>query len=201
MNDQKEKKVTAHDVLTEFRRKEILEAVERVSKSVGFEHLTMDKVADEAGIAKGTIYKYFSDKDDLLHALFSQSFDGLIAETERVSAKEGKTKDLIFEFASTLSDFSESNRDLILQLHKANYKEKHCDRETEIMTSFMISFENILKNGIEKGELRNLDTRQLSLLFFGMLHHAFFADMHMNEDVQPIEISFVIEVFLNGIKK
>ena len=200
MNEQKEKKITAQDVLAEFRRKEILEAVERVSKKLGFEHLTMDKVAEDAGIAKGTIYKYFSDKDDLLHALFSHSFNGLISETERISAKQGKTKDLILEFAHTLSDFSNSNRDLILQLHKANYKETHCARETEIMTTFMISFEKILDNGIKNGELKEQNTRHLSLLFFGMLHHAFFADLHMNQKVEPIEINFVIEVFLNGIK-
>lgn len=201
MNDQEEKKLTAQDVLTEFRRKEILDAVDRVSKSAGFEHLTMDKVAEEAGIAKGTIYKYFSDKDDLLHALFAQSFDGLILEASRVSEKEGMVKDLILEFANTLENFSDANRDLIIQLHKANYKEKHEARETEIMTCFMLSFENILRTGIARGELREIDTKKLSLLFFGMLHHAFFADMHMAGCMEKIPLGFVIDVFLNGIKK
>jgi AcrR family transcriptional regulator len=56
------------DVLVEFRRNEILEAARRVFATIGFEAATVDDIAREAGIAKGTIYLYYRSKGDIYAA-------------------------------------------------------------------------------------------------------------------------------------
>ena len=53
----------------EFRRNEILSAARRVFARKGFALGIMDEIAREAGIAKGTIYLYFSSKTDVYKAL------------------------------------------------------------------------------------------------------------------------------------
>lgn len=53
------------------KRIQILEATERLLARHGFEHLSMQLVAKEAEVATGTIYRYFSDKNDLLMQLRS----------------------------------------------------------------------------------------------------------------------------------
>ncbi len=47
------------------RRNEILEAAEKVFFSRGIEKATMDDVAEEAELSKGTLYLYFKSKEDL----------------------------------------------------------------------------------------------------------------------------------------
>ncbi|WP_370598272.1 TetR/AcrR family transcriptional regulator [Plesiomonas shigelloides] len=47
-------------------RQQILQATEVVLATHGFQGLSMHKVAREAGIATGTIYCHFKDKEDLL---------------------------------------------------------------------------------------------------------------------------------------
>jgi TetR/AcrR family transcriptional regulator len=47
------------------RRADILEAAESVFFSKGFEKSTMDDIADEAELSKGTLYLYFKSKEDL----------------------------------------------------------------------------------------------------------------------------------------
>lgn len=47
----------------------ILEATERLLAKHGFEHLSIQLVAAEAQVATGTIYRYFTDKNDLLQQL------------------------------------------------------------------------------------------------------------------------------------
>ena len=47
----------------------ILESTERLLARHGFEHLSMQLVAKEADVAIGTIYRYFTDKNDLLNQL------------------------------------------------------------------------------------------------------------------------------------
>ena len=50
----------------EERRNQILDAAERVFLERGFEETTMDELASEAELAKGTLYLYFKNKEDLL---------------------------------------------------------------------------------------------------------------------------------------
>ena len=56
------------DVVAEFRRSEILDAARRVFAHRGFANATVDEIAREAGIAKGTIYLYYKSKGDVYAA-------------------------------------------------------------------------------------------------------------------------------------
>lgn len=47
------------------RREEIVQAAEKVFFSTGLEHATMDEIAAEAELSKGTLYLYFRSKEDL----------------------------------------------------------------------------------------------------------------------------------------
>lgn len=50
----------------ESRKKQILVAANMVLQEVGVNNFTIDQVVDYLGIAKGTVYKYFRSKDDVL---------------------------------------------------------------------------------------------------------------------------------------
>ena len=47
------------------RREDIVQAAEKVFFSRGFDRSTMDDIADEAELSKGTLYLYFNSKEDL----------------------------------------------------------------------------------------------------------------------------------------
>ncbi|MEC6816814.1 TetR/AcrR family transcriptional regulator [Photobacterium toruni] len=51
------------------KKERILAATEKLLATHGFHGLSMQMVAKEAQVATGTIYRYFNDKDDLLHQL------------------------------------------------------------------------------------------------------------------------------------
>ena len=59
-------KQTKQAVVEEFRVQEILEATLRVITRSGISGATMQQIADDAGIAKGTIYLYFKNRDELI---------------------------------------------------------------------------------------------------------------------------------------
>lgn len=56
----------ARRALAEARRKQILDAATQVFAEKGFDRATITDVARVAGVAEGTIYNYFKNKDDLL---------------------------------------------------------------------------------------------------------------------------------------
>jgi len=63
---------TRHQVLTEFRTEEILAAAARVFGEKGFERATVEDIAREAGVAKGTVYLYFASKGEVYRAAFAR---------------------------------------------------------------------------------------------------------------------------------
>src|SRR5215470_17785572 len=80
--------VTKEAVLKEFRVREMMEAARRVIGRYGFEGTTIDRVAEEARVAKGTIYLYFSNKEDLLHAAVFEGIRMMVDETRREDRPE-----------------------------------------------------------------------------------------------------------------
>ncbi|MFA0521061.1 TetR/AcrR family transcriptional regulator, partial [Vibrio sp. 10N.222.55.E8] len=56
--------MTTH--IPQDKRQQILSAAEKLIAEVGFQGLSMQKLAKEAGVAAGTIYRYFDDKDHLI---------------------------------------------------------------------------------------------------------------------------------------
>ncbi len=63
---------TKQDVVTEFRCSEILEAARKTFAVQGFAATTMDAIAEQAHIAKGTLYLYFPSKRDIYMAALRQ---------------------------------------------------------------------------------------------------------------------------------
>ncbi|GAB4569064.1 MAG: hypothetical protein Tsb0020_23040 [Haliangiales bacterium] len=69
----------------EERRFCILDAAESVFADKGFDRATMDDIASEAELSKGTLYLYFKNKDDLLMSLASRSIEAVVEDLEAIA--------------------------------------------------------------------------------------------------------------------
>lgn len=72
---------TKQQVVSEFRRGEILGAARKVFARKGFADGIVDDIAAEAGLAKGTLYLYFRSKKDIYKALLQNDMEALKAST------------------------------------------------------------------------------------------------------------------------
>jgi AcrR family transcriptional regulator len=61
------------------KRSSIMEAAFRVFGALGFQSTTIKRIADEAGIAPGSIYTYFRDKEDLFRAAVEEGWRVFLA--------------------------------------------------------------------------------------------------------------------------
>lgn len=67
----------------EQRRNDIIDAAERVFFNRGISNATMDDVAEEAELSKGTLYLYFLSKEDLHFAICLRGLDIMAVELEK----------------------------------------------------------------------------------------------------------------------
>jgi TetR/AcrR family fatty acid metabolism transcriptional regulator len=66
---------TKEAVVEQFRCQAIRDAAMRVVARKGYDHVTVQDIADEAGIAKGTVYLYFKSREDILEKTMTSSFE------------------------------------------------------------------------------------------------------------------------------
>ncbi|MBK1788493.1 TetR/AcrR family transcriptional regulator [Prauserella cavernicola] len=71
----------------EATRRKLFEATMRLARSRGLAAVTMDEIAAEAGVAKGTVYYNFGSKDGLVEALLRYGID-LLSQRLRAGAAE-----------------------------------------------------------------------------------------------------------------
>ncbi len=94
------------------RRDEILAAARRVFARQGFRGTTIADIAEEAGIALGTIYLYFPSKDDVFAALNEQLAD-LIVGALMQPAEEGGLEEAVRTRVNNVFAACAENRDLV----------------------------------------------------------------------------------------
>jgi len=72
------------------KRERILRAAIKIFSHKGFFSSKVSEIARSAGVADGTIYLYFKNKDDLLISLFEEKMAEVVADVrERVASGEG----------------------------------------------------------------------------------------------------------------
>jgi TetR/AcrR family fatty acid metabolism transcriptional regulator len=74
------------------KRPLILRAATEVFAKQGFNSVTVADIADHAGIGKGTVYEYFSSKDELLFAVFEWMNEGIAGRIRDLLAAGGTTR-------------------------------------------------------------------------------------------------------------
>lgn len=143
-----EKKGAKHD--------RILEAAVRVFARKGFHNSRIAEIAVEAGVASGTIYLYFRNKDDILISVFEESLDQLIREVERDLVGIGDPREqlrrFIWHHLRMLKEHRELTEVLQVELRQSSKFMK------EYVPTRWIEYLNIvariLKDGQKKGVLR-----------------------------------------------
>jgi AcrR family transcriptional regulator len=102
---------TKHSVLSAYRRSAFLEAATRVFGGCGFERATMDQIAREAGVAKGTIYLYYASKQHIYDAALAAGFAELDDRTRAAIDDAPTLRDVISAFISVRAQYFSEHRD------------------------------------------------------------------------------------------
>ena len=93
------------DVLTAYRRSVFLDAAIRVFGACGFERATMEQIAHEADVAKGTIYLYYQSKQAIYEAALRSGFAGLDERTSRRLGEAKTLREAITSFIATRAGY------------------------------------------------------------------------------------------------
>ncbi len=86
------------------KRRVILDAAVRVFARQGFHTCRVSDIADEAGVAYGLVYHYFSSKEQILDTLFLERWDVMLAAIAEADASERAPEDKLRTIAGFIID-------------------------------------------------------------------------------------------------
>lgn len=95
------------------KKRHILEAARRLLVEHDFQDIVLDDVAKKAGVAKGTLFLHFKNKEELFSAAFADLSDSLGQELEALSKTGLKGKEMVAAAAKVVLNHFDRNRDFM----------------------------------------------------------------------------------------
>jgi len=137
-------------------RDRILQAAVRVFSRNGFDRASVKSIAEEAGVAVGSIYNHFGSKDDLLISIFEEEFAHRTALVDRIRESRDPIPDqverLLQEHFSRARDHRELAELLLYERYHRGSRVR--ERLAALQADVVIRIAAILRRGIDEGWIR-----------------------------------------------
>ena len=181
----------------------ILEAAVKVFARQGFYQSTVAQIAREAGVADGTIYLYFKNKDDILVQFFSyrtkQVFDRFRAEVNNSANSLDKLRNLIRRH---LTEFQRDRDMAVVYQVETHQNSRLADaqiREMSQMYQDLVS--DIVETGQQEGRIRkDLYVGLVKRFILGAVDEVINTWLHSDKNYDLVSMADpLVDLFVRGI--
>jgi AcrR family transcriptional regulator len=187
-------------VKTKSKKEEILEAASRVFADREFHEVLIDDVAAQAGVGKGTVYRYFRTKEELYFETLLRAFDDLSETLAEGVLEEASPTRRLERIARESLRFAWDRRHLLSLLQ--GDERRFAMREAELRRrrdGIMALVRRVILEGIERREFRGVDARIAAELFRGMIRAA--NCFRTEEDSVDSLVEEIIGIFTRGVAR
>jgi AcrR family transcriptional regulator len=158
----KAKSTPSHD-----KRARLLEAALDLFETRGFDAVAVPQIAAKAGVAVGTVYRYFETKEALVNALYRQWKQAYNDFVLAPAPKGMKPRDLFARYWHRMTLFARGNPRAVRFMdlhHHAAYLD---DESRALSKSYAQVAENFVRSARAEGALRDLDPIMVVALMWG----------------------------------
>ena len=186
------------------RRDKILTCAARLFASARYDEVLMEHIAREAGVAKGTLYSHFADKDSLYFAVV---FDGISQLNERLHAAattaNHSAQQQLHAVMNAILFFFARNRVFFRLLSMEDAKagpggSKSRQRWQTERTEQIDVIESVLRRGVASDEFDIDHPRLQAFVLRGMVRSV----LTSGEKLSPTEmVDVIVDTFLGGARR
>ena len=152
----------------EEKRRLILDAAVRVFAHKGFHTSRVGDIAEEAGVAHGLLYHYFSSKDEVLETIFRETWSDLLAEIDEIEASDAPARVQLERVAARLLGSWRIHPDVVRVLVREIARSAEVQQRIGELVKPIEAIQRIVARGQETGEFRDdFDARIAGIVFYG----------------------------------
>lgn len=196
-------KLTAirRQALEEVMKEALFEATVAVLSKHRVDGMTMDRVAAEAGVARGSLYRYFRGKRDLLEFVYAKMVDPIFQDLEEMLAREqpaveklaGQLRGLLEHVAK----YAQVHRLLFDDESSLGFLQSSERRTVEAASQ---RFAEVFRQGIAEGVFRPADPLLLANMYLGLCKGVLQSRPKLEEPGQRENVHrLIMGTLLNGI--
>lgn len=200
------------------RRQEILTAARAVFAQRGYVRATLDEVAEQAELGKGTLYNYFpGGKDEILFTLFEDLFTAAsdLIRNHFAGEPSPPTVDSYHRLVARIVDFYAEDRQAFLLFIKEAQRMVLGDNPLVIkkLLSYrepaLKALTEAIEESISAGILRPFPADHVAHMLFGIIHGYLAHAFHEHNFENPAECSaaltdegtsLISDILFNGLK-
>jgi AcrR family transcriptional regulator len=175
----------------------VLDAAAHLFGNQRFHEVRMDDVAAEAEVGKGTLYRYFSDKEDLFLALLDRASRQLLARLEKEKTFGGTARVRLQRFVKALIQFFDERPHFfdLIQRGEVMRESNHDFPWQKARDEVFQVFTDLFKEGTAKGDLQIPDPHLATCLILGGLRTVIrFGAQPRHPDL----VKNIVDSFLDG---
>lgn len=192
-----------------IKRGEILHAATQLFAEKGFMNTTIDDIAEKAEFGKGTIYNYFSSKEEMFSVILEEISISYLETVVKLDNRNQSFYDFVYSLSENLFDFCVNQKyafKIIARIRTntstftSNIPKKMIENHAEI--------DRILIKRIDKAvkakEIEKVDSHSLIALYRSMIFPYIFNKMFCGTEKEinvAEETKFIVNILFNGIKK
>ncbi|MEJ8554005.1 TetR/AcrR family transcriptional regulator [Tepidibacter sp. Z1-5] len=194
-------------------KEKIFNAALEVFAKKGFSAATTAEIAEEAGVAQGTIFRYYKTKKDILRGVMIEYIDKFeeFADFDSIQKvieynKDKPLDEILKLIVLNRYEVFKKNFRISKVIHyemqfHGDIMDMHLEKVNEKEGTIM---KHILQHiDIDKDKYKQLDQKSLSIIFTSMMFGMFFQRLNgiRGNDEIPIEkeVDIIIDVFFNGV--
>jgi AcrR family transcriptional regulator len=186
------------------RRDEILAAAKVVFARNGFYATTIADIAKQAGLAYGSIYWYFSSKDELFHALMAVEEQVLRGHVSAAPGRSGADGEAAFRAAVQATfEFFEADRATVKLLFRDAYAlgDRFEKQLGGIYERFIDEIEAFIVVAQQRGEVVDAPPRMVAYTLAALIGQLAHRRLSTDDGVTAADVAdFVVSLVLDGLR-
>ncbi|HUJ12796.1 MAG TPA: TetR/AcrR family transcriptional regulator [Thermoanaerobaculia bacterium] len=187
-----------------YKRQSIQDAVIRLICREGLASVTMERVAHETGIAKGTVYLHYRDKQELLDSVKESSLAPVIRKFDEALHEGDTPEQKLRNAAAKYFSYFAERRDLfrVLMYEREVVRVQGSRYRSERYRHMVNETARVIDEGIRSGAFRDVDANNVAAMFV----ESMYALMHQrlrSEKLSPVEqdADLITDLFVGGLEK
>ncbi len=183
----------------------IIYTMRKLLEKRSFSSLTISEIARDAGVTDGLIYKYFSNKRDILHHVLKEHYELFLELIERdlkgITGSLNKLRKVIWASIDRYANHRFFARIILLEVR--NSDEYFKSEAYLLVRKFSRMVLDIIKEGVAAGEITSdVPPSYIRFIIFGSIEHACLNMAIFDEKISSDETAEKItRLIFNGIKK
>lgn len=179
--------------------REILAATEEILVESALEQVTMAQIAERAGVAVGTLYNRFADRDALIEALLSERRSDLLDKLDAgvAALEDASFREQLTGFVTTLFEHMDDHGPFLRLVFSRDIGKK--EGREEMSRAMYSRLESILKRGHREKLLKRDTDHVFAQALFGMAKGTLQRGVHGLPALTPaVAARAVVGIFLDG---